>query len=244
MEKYFGAWVPYSGNSAIILGVVLLAITAVFTYFGLKLKNPLRVKMPGKAVGGVLSAVWLLSILTWLVNIGVYTILLQQANIKGTIPDNPITKFTLSFAFLSFLIIFQINVNHGVKVAFLSGVLAAMAGPMVFELPFDLIVMARTYPPIPPAPGVLRALFFFPLFLVELTTISLMFFSPLFKVTKYTLYSLAGMFFIFAIWGFLSFSFAYTTEFLILNVVSKALAFVTVVTLFLPERNLAAPESE
>jgi len=243
MEKYFGAWVPYSGDSAIILGVVLLLITGIFTFFGFKSENPLRVKMPGKAVGGVLVAVWILSILTWLVNIGVYTILLNQAKFTGTIPDNPITKFTLSFAFLSFLIIFQINVNKGVKVAFLSAVLAAIAGPMVFELPFDLIVMGRTYPPIPPAPGVLRALFFFPLFLVELTTMSLLFFSPLFRVTQYTLYSLAGMFFVFAVWGFLSFSFAYTTEFLILNVVAKALAFVTVVTLFLPERNLAVPES-
>jgi hypothetical protein len=244
MEKYFGEWVPYSGNSALILGVVLLSIAAVFIYFGLKLKDSLQVKMPGKAVGGVLIIVWFLSILTWLVNIGVYTILLQQARFTGTIPNDPITKFTLSFAFLSFLVVFQINVNNGVKTAFLSGILAAMAGPMIFELPFDLIVMGRTYPPIPPAPGVLRALFFFPLFLVELTTILLMFFSPLFKVTRYTLYSLAGMFFIFAIWGFLSFSFAYTMEFLMLNVVSKALAFVTVVTLFLPERKLMVLERE
>jgi len=118
MEKYFGEWVPYSGNSAIILGVVLLMIAAVFTFFGLKLKNSLQVKMPGKAVGGVLVAVWLLSILTWLVNIGVYTILLQQANVTGTIPNNPITKFTLSFAFVSFVIIFQSNVKKRVKAAF------------------------------------------------------------------------------------------------------------------------------
>ncbi len=242
MEKYYGEWVPYSGNSAIILGVVLLVIAAIFTFLGLKLRNSLQVKMPGKAVGGVLVVVWFLSLLTWLVNIGVYVILLQQAKFTGTIPDNPITKFTLSFAFLSFFLIFQINVEKGAKVAFGSAILAAMAGPMVFELPFDLIVMGRTYPPIPPDPTVLRALFFFPLFLVELTTMSLLFFSPLFKVTKYTLYSLAGMFLVFAIWGFLSFSFAYTTEFLILNVVAKALAFVVVVTLFLPERNVAVPE--
>ena len=239
MEKYFGEWVPYSGNSAIILGVVLLVIAGVFTLFGFKLKKSLRVKMPGKAIAGVLVAVWILSILTFFVNVGVYSLLLDQAKLTGTIPNNPITKFTLSFAFLSFLIILFINRKKGKKVAFLSAVLAAMAGPMIFELPFDLIVMGRTYPPIPPDPTVLRALFFFPLFLIELTTMSLLFFSPLFKVTKYTLYSLAGMFLVFAIWGFLSFSFAYTTEFLILNVAAKALAFVTVVTLFLPEKNLA-----
>jgi hypothetical protein len=43
MEKYFGEWVPYSGNSAIILGVVLLVIAGVFTLFGFKLENSLRV---------------------------------------------------------------------------------------------------------------------------------------------------------------------------------------------------------
>jgi hypothetical protein len=245
MEKYFGEWVPYSGNSAIILGVVLLVIAGVFTLSGFKLKKPLRVKMPGKAMTGMLVAVWFLSILTFLVNVGIYSLLLNQAKFTGTIPNNPITKFTVSFAFLSFLIIFQINMKEGVKVAFLSAAFAAMAGPMVFELPFDLMVMGRTYPPIPPDPTVLRLLFFLPLFIVELTTISLMFFSPLFKVTKSTLYSLAGMFLVFAIWGFLSFSFAYTTEFLVLNVAAKALAFITVVTLFLPQKIIdTKPQAE
>ncbi len=238
MDKYFGEWVPYSGNSAIILGVVLLVIAGVFTLLGFKLKKSLRVKQPGRAVAGMMIVVWILSILTWFVNIGVYSLLMQQAKLTGTIPANPITKFTLSFAFLSFLIIFFINRKTGKKIAFSSAVLAAMAGPMVFELPFDLMVMGRTYPPIPPDPTVLRALFFFPLFLVELTTISLLFFSPLFKVSKFTLYSLAGLFLVFAIWGFLSFSFAYTTEFLVLNVVAKAMAFVTVVTPFLPQETM------
>ena len=238
MEKYFGEWVPYSGNSAIILGIVLLVIAGLFTLSGLKLKKPLRITMPGKATGGVLVAVWILSILTFLVNIGIYSLLLNQAKFTGTIPNNPITKFTLSFAFLSFFIILFINRKKGGKVAFWSAASAAMAGPMVFELPFDLIVMGRTYPPIPPDPTVLRLLFFLPLFIIELTTISLMFFSPLFKVTKTTLFSLAGMFLVFAIWGFLSFSFAYTTEFLVLNVAAKAMAFVTIVTLFLPHETM------
>jgi hypothetical protein len=240
MEKYYGEWIPFSGSSAVILGVVLLGFAGVFAFFGFKIKNSLRVKRPGKALAGVLVIVWILSILTFLVNIGVYSILLQQAKFNGTVPNNPITKFTLLFALISFLIIFFINRKTGGKIAFLSAVLAAMAGPMVFELPFDLIVMGRTYPPIPPSPALLRTLFFFPLFMIEITTISLMFFSRLFKITKYTLYSLAGMFIVFAIWAFISFSFAYTPIFLVLNVASKAIAFCTVVTLFLPEKNLDA----
>jgi hypothetical protein len=89
MEKYFGEWVPYSGNSAIILGVVLLLIAGVFTLFGFQLENSLRVKMPDKAMGGVLVAVWILSILTFFVNVGVYSLLLNQAKFTGTIPSNP-----------------------------------------------------------------------------------------------------------------------------------------------------------
>jgi hypothetical protein len=236
VDKYFGEWVPYSGTSAAILGCILLAIAAVLVFLGFKLKEPLGVKAPGRAVAGVMIAVWILSILTFLINVVVYSILMGQAKFTGTVPPNPITKFTLLFALLSFLMIFFINRKRGWKIALLSAALAAMAGPMIFELPFDLIVMSRTYPPIPPDPRVLRALFFFPLFLVELTTISLMFLSPLFQVTKYTLYCLAGMFFVFAVWGFLSFSFAYTTGFLVLNVAAKAIAFATVVTLFLPQR--------
>ena len=62
MDKYFGEWVPYSGNSAIILGFVLLVIAGVFTLFGFKLKKSLRVKIPGKAMTGMLVAIWILAI--------------------------------------------------------------------------------------------------------------------------------------------------------------------------------------
>jgi hypothetical protein len=129
-----------------------------------------------------------------------------------------------------------VNEQSGVKVAFGSAVTAAMAGPMIFELPFDLIVMTRAYPPVPPFPELFIGLYFIPLFSIELTTLSLLFLSPSMKVTRQTLFSLAGMFLVFAIWGFLSFSFPYTTEFAVLNGAAKALAFVTVVTLFLPQK--------
>src|SRR5512142_2242777 len=99
MDKYFGEWIPYSGNDVIILGMVLLVIAGVFTLSGFKLKQSLKVQVPGRAMTGMLIAVWILSILTWFVNIGIYAFLLNQAKFTGTVPDNPITKFTLSFAF-------------------------------------------------------------------------------------------------------------------------------------------------
>jgi hypothetical protein len=243
MDKYFGEWVPFTGNSAIILGAVLLGIAGVFTLLGFKLKKSLSVKQPGKAMAGMLVALWILAINTFLTNASVYALQMQQDNLLGTPPANPITKFTLGFAVISFLVIYFVNIDGGGKVAFWSAVTVAMAGPMIFELPFDLIVMSRTYPPIPPNPALFIGLYFIPLFSIELTTISLLFLSPLMKVTRQTLFSLAGMFLVFAIWGFLSFSFAYTTEFLVLNVASKALAFVTVVTLFLPQKTMASKQS-
>lgn len=241
MDKYFGEWVPYTGNGAIILGAVLLVIAGVFTLLGFKLKKSLSVKQPGRAMAGMLIGIWILAINTFLANSSVYAIYMQQINLIGTPPENPITKFTLGFAAISFVVIFFVNVDGGTKIAFWSAVACAMAGPMIFELPFDLIVMSRTYPPIPPNPALFIGLYFIPLFSIELTTISLLFLSPLFKVTRLTLFSIAGMFLVFAIWGFLSFSFAYTTEFLILNVAAKALAFVTVITLFLPQKTMNSP---
>jgi hypothetical protein len=237
MDQYFGEWVPYSGNSAIILGLVLLVIAGVFTLSGYKLKTPLRVKMPGKAMTGMLVALWILAINTFLTNASVYAIQMQQVKLIGTPPDNPITIFTFFFAFISFVVVFIIvNEESGVRVAFGSAFTAAIAGPMIFELPFDLIVMTRTYPPVPPNPALFIGLYFIPLFSIELTTLSLLFLSPSMKVTKQTLFSLAGMFLVFAIWGFLGFSFPFTTEFAVLNGAAKALAFVTVVTLFLPQK--------
>jgi hypothetical protein len=77
------------------------------------------------------------------------------------------------------------------------GVIAAMAAPMIFELPFDLIVMARTYPPVPPDPVLYRTLFFAPLFLVELTTLSLLAVSPLVKLSRPAFFCLALMLLVF-----------------------------------------------
>jgi hypothetical protein len=74
-----------------------------------------------------------------------------------------------------------------------SAFVGTAAAPMISELPFDLIVMGRTYPPIPPSPTLYRLLFFLPLFVVEISTFSLLTLSPLTRLSKDTLFSLAGV---------------------------------------------------
>jgi hypothetical protein len=76
---------------------------------------------------------------------------------------------------------------------------------MIFELPFDLIVMWRTYPPAPAVPFTL--LFFLPLFLVEVSSFAMLTLSPVMKLSRSTLFLLAGIFLIFAVCAL--FGFAY-----------------------------------
>jgi hypothetical protein len=112
---------------------------------------------------------------------------------------------------------------------------------MVFELPFDLIVMTRTYPPVPPHPALYRAVFFVPLLLVEVTTLALLTWPPAFRVTRAALVLLASMVAVFAVWMLLTgFAYPATPLPIAANVVSKLLAFAVVAGLLLPARTPTA----
>jgi hypothetical protein len=62
--------------------------------------------------------------------------------------------------------------------------------------------------------------------------------SPLMKLSRSTLFLLAGMFLVFAVWAL--FGFAYPADPLptALNMLAKVLAFAAAVSLFLPDGNL------
>jgi hypothetical protein len=105
---------------------------------------------------------------------------------------------------------------------------------MIFELPFDLIVMARTYPPVQPDPAAYRVLFFAPLFLIELTTLALLTLSPLVRVRRLTFIGFALMLAVFAVWASSGFGYPSAPLPTALNVISKLIAFATALTLFLP----------
>jgi hypothetical protein len=98
----------------------------------------------------------------------------------------------------------------GWKVALASAVIGTAAALMIFEFPFDLIVMTRTNPPIPTHPMLYRQLYFLPLFLVQFSTVSLLTLLPSMRVTAYASYVVAGMFVVFAVWA--AFRFAFPAE--------------------------------
>jgi hypothetical protein len=111
-----------------------------------------------------------------------------------------------------------------------------VAAPMIFEFPFDLIVMARTYPPIPPDPALYRVLFFAPLFLVEFTTLALLRLSPMVKLSRASFFFFAVMLLVFAVWGLSGFGYPSAPVPFALNVLSKIVAFAAALSLFVPQR--------
>jgi hypothetical protein len=234
----YGTWSAYAGRDALLLAAVLLIIGAVLAYLGTRLHRRLGVTRPGWAVGIMLVVIWVLSLANLAIATGIYIRALIQQVGSYTAPANPITPITNVSALVAFVVIVLMTRHHGWKIALGSAIVGTIAAPMIFELPFDLIVMARTYPPQPTV--LFTLLFFLPLFLWEISSYSLLTLSPLAKLSRHTLFSLAAVFLVFAVWA--SFGFPYPSHPIpiVLNAVSKILCFVVVVTLFLPESRAAS----
>jgi hypothetical protein len=79
-----------------------------------------------------------------------------------------------------------------------------------------------------------------PLFLVEITSLLLLRFSPMVRLTRATFFSFALMLTVFAVWALTGFGYPSASTPHALNVVSKLLAFATVLTLFLSRRPSAS----
>jgi hypothetical protein len=117
-----------------------------------------------------------------------------------------------------------------------SAFIGAIAAPMIFELPFDLIVMTRTYPAVTPDPALYRVLFFTPLFLAEITTLALLSLSPLVRVCRMTFFAFALMLLTFAVWALFGLGYPSAPLPFTFNATSKVVAFVVALSLFLPQR--------
>jgi hypothetical protein len=231
-------WVSYAGGDASMLASVLIVTAAALAIAGTKLRTPLGVTRPGRTVSVFMIAIWLLAICTFLVALGATAVQLRQVHLLFRQPK--VRVGTLLDATLTFLIILYITRRFGWRTALASAFIGTAAAPMFFELPFDLIVMGKTYPPIPPLPMLYRGLFFLPLFMVDLSTISLLTLLPSMRITRNACYSLAAMFAVFAVWAVFGFAFPSEPLPLTLNVISKVLCFVAAIMLFVWRPNASA----
>ena len=141
-------WVSYDGCEAILLAIVLLAVASGFASAGKRLRTPIAVTRPGGITAGFMLVIWLLAIYAFGVAMSVYGLQLKQAY-PGFAPAHvPVGMFTFVDASVTFIVILYLTRRWGWKVALASAVIGTAAAPMIFEFPFDLIIMTRTNPPI------------------------------------------------------------------------------------------------
>jgi hypothetical protein len=233
-----GAWIGYSGTARIGLAVALLAVAGGVAYVGTRWPGPFQARKPRPAIANLMIAVWILAITTFLVCASLYVHQARHELPGRATPADPITPVTLLGVVAVFVVIL-IASPYGPVARLGSAVIGALAAPWIFEFPFDLIIATRTYP-IPPDPAGYRALFFLPLFALALSTLALLTLSPMVRLSRATFWSFALMLAVFAVWALSGFGYPSTPVSITLNVVSKILAFVTVLTLFLPVRDQAS----
>jgi len=231
-----GTWVSYAGTARIVLGLVLVAAAVGVAYARARLRHRLRPAQPGRTASFLILLTWVFAIAAFLVCLTIYARQARQQHLLHAVPANNVAPVTAICVVAIFMVVLLLGRSQSQWVMLASAAIAAVAAPMIFEFPFDLIVMARTYPAIPPDPALYRALFFAPLFLVEAITLSLLTFSPMVKVSRAALFSFALMLGVFAAWGLTGFAYPSAPVPFAFNVVSKILAFVTALCLFLPQR--------
>jgi hypothetical protein len=234
----YGTWRPYTGIEAIVLSLVLTVIAGTSAYLGTRLQQPVGVQRTGRTAGVLLALIWVIAFLSVGNSALAYGLALIKQIGPYQFPASPIRPITYGSGLIAFIIIAYLSRQHGWRVALGSAVVGAIAAPMIFELPFDLIVMWRTYAPTPTA--LFTLLFFFPLFIWELSSYALLTLSPLMRVSKYTLFALAAMFLVFAVWALFGFSYPSSGLPIAFNAISKVLCFVTAITLFLPLDGIAS----
>jgi hypothetical protein len=227
-------WASYGGTAEIVLVLILAAAAAAVAYAGIRLPLPARPPRPGRTAKIIMLATWVLAIAALLVSVHVYIAQVSRAGLAQAPPANPITPVTLTGVAVLFFVIALAQKASGWRVALGSAVIGAAAGPWIFEIPFDLVIMPRTYPVVDP--GLYRVLLLGLVILVGLTTLALLSFSPAVRLQKATLWCLAGMLALFAVWGLFGFSYPSAPGPIALNTLSKILALVTALTLFLPQR--------
>lgn len=229
-------WLGYAGTARIGLAVVLVAVAAVIVYAGTRLHRPILPPKPSPHVKVIIVAGLGLAIVALLVCVAEYADGLRRHNLLRILPKNPspIAPVSAVCAIAIFAAIIFLTRSQEPPIRVASGLIGALAALTIFELPFDLIVMTRVYPPVPPDPSLYRLLFFAPLFLIEFLALSLLSLVPTTRLTRPTFLCFALMLLVFAAWALAGFGFPATPGSYAFNAVSKVIAFVTALTLFIP----------
>ncbi|MBV9795241.1 MAG: hypothetical protein JO016_15030 [Actinobacteria bacterium] len=235
------SWATYHGDARTTLAAILLTVAAAVVFGGIRLRRPVRLPRPGRITLIVLLSVWGVVIFAFLAVLSDFA---QQAQPQhqGRVQTNgPIAPITFTAVAVTFVIIIGLGRAYDWPTRLSGAAIGALAAPMIFEFPFDFIVMTR----ITGAPAERLVAYFIPLFLIEIVTLTLLATSPMVRLRPVTFFAFASMLIVFAIWARYGFGYPTTEPAYALNVVSKLLAFATALTLFLPSRaGRARPDND
>jgi hypothetical protein len=215
-------WPPYTGLSVFLLFGLLLLVSAGSFLFGRRMKHDIKLPKMGKIVGAIVVVIWAFSILTFL---KFNEILARRTGTTGSL--GPIFPITVISAFCTFGYVAYISRHDGVGASIGRGFLAFIAGPMIFELPYVLIVVPKVKAPLVP-----EIIFLIPLFTIIFTTLSMLFFSKKVAITKYSVYLFALMLFVFALWALDGYSYPSNPFSFLMNAISKVLSFAAAAAMF------------
>jgi hypothetical protein len=231
----YATWASYGGDARIWLALGLLAAAGAAVLAGVRLPLPVRFTQPGPSGRAAMLVAWATSLLVLLVCASLY---LQQ--VAGDIrasglsaPAPRLTVLPVTLAAAAVLFVFIISRRSPDLPARLgSAAIGAMAAPMIFELPFDPLVVFRIRMVFPDPPP--WALVYVPLLLVEITTLLLLRLSPMVRLTRATFFAFALMLGVWAAWALAGFGYPSAPLPITMNIASKILAFAAAFTLFLP----------
>jgi hypothetical protein len=250
MAHYIVPWSPLTTIGSITLIVILLVVVGLLIFAGTRIHHPISPRQPGRFLGTCLIVIFLLSVLTFLVAATVEARALIQQIGPVTGPANHITPITFACGVIAFVVILYMTSGRGTTsisprqfwVAIGSATVGTIAAPLIFELPFDLIVIGRVYYPTPHA--LFALLYFCPLLLVEISSYAMLTLSPFMQVSRLTLFLLAAMFLVFAVWAVFGFTYPSVPISYACNATSKILAFAAAISLFVPRKPVDYPAFE
>ena len=221
------AWSPYEGSSRIQISLLLFLIGAALILFGWRMKKVVKLPRMGIVLGVFVTVIWAFSILAFLrINRAVARYTGSAGNL------GPIFPITIAAAVCSFASVAYTSRRDGTAPALGRGFLAFIAGPMVFEFPFLIIVIPRTNAPLIP-----ELIFLIPLFTIIFTTLLMLLFSNRITITKYSVWFYGAMIIVFGVWALDGYSYPSNPFSFLMNAISKILGFASVATLFVKREN-------
>jgi hypothetical protein len=234
----YATWASYGGDARIWLALGLLAAACCVVLAGIRLPLPVQLSQPRPAGRAGIMVAWATSIAALVACATIYVRRvihdIQASGLRAPAFRLTILPVTLTAAAVLFAIIIS-RKSPDLPTRLASAAIGAMAAPMIFELPFDPIVIARIHMVLPDPPP-WRTLIYVPLLLVEITTLLLLRLSPMAQLTQATFFSFALMLAVWAAWALSGFGYPSAPLPIALNIASKILAFLTAFTLFLPQQ--------